>query len=819
MADQITVGELVYKLSGDMDNLKTELAKAETEIGKLRASSESTGSTIGKAFSTAATVVKGFIAAYAVKAVIDFGRAAVASASEQLEQQTKLAQVLRVSKNATDEQIASVVAQAQALENVGVISKDVTIAAQAQLATYDLSTESIKQLTPSLLDYLAAEKGANATKEDAIGLTNGLAQALQGNYGSLAKSGFILDEATKKTIENGNETERVTAIVSVLDSTYKDYNKTLGDTFLGTQVRAANIVDDFKNDLGFALMPAVQSVTSGFIDWANNIQGSNSALTAGTERINVWGRYIYQGAQFLIAMVKALVLTVKAVVGFGDTIIKVGNLVYSFAKDAVNNVLNIKDTFFNLGKGLIKLFSGDFEGALEAFQSQVKSTFSNSIAAWGDYSASQDYWAGQIADSVKSVGESIDEGINAKNFKPITAEALTAYNALNKTTDAFAGTGKGAKKAADEAEKAAQKIQDFQGKILDLIDAAKKAGAELQGDLAKSFKDFADGIQGNLSESAQNLAKIVVDAETKIKDINTQIADAQKDSNADSLKAREDLNDKIAKAQLTLSDKLRKIDADDKDAAAKKAEAQLLYDRQIADAQADYKKKTEGLDTNGADRLADLRAQLAEEQKILDSAAGYQERQAARIEEIRKKLNDAGIDTAASGLDQFLQSGDLQTQIEEERRRASQNEFQNFEEDQTKKLQILTDNFITETKLTEQKITKQKSLEADLTAYLQSEDSTRLDSTDAWAKSTIAKYGEVAAALQNVISLKSQLGDVGAAPIPSTPASAANQTNGSSSASTVNNNQKTVNTTINATNASPIDYAVIAKQIGFQTAK
>jgi hypothetical protein len=54
-------------------------------------------------------------------------------------------------------------------------------------------------------------------------MTNGLAQALNGNFASLTKTGFVLDEVTKKTISTGTESERAAAIVKVLDSTYKEF--------------------------------------------------------------------------------------------------------------------------------------------------------------------------------------------------------------------------------------------------------------------------------------------------------------------------------------------------------------------------------------------------------------------------------------------------------------------------------------------------------------------------------------------------------------------------------------------------------------------
>lgn len=807
MAEQLTVGELVYKISGDMDNLKTELAKAETEIGKLRSSmdqtsqsSDSMSSMLGKA----ATVVKTFATAFIVKQIVDFGRAAVDMASQQLEQQTKLYQVLRTSQNATDDQIKSLISYAGELENVGVISKDVTLASMAQLATYDLSTESIKELTPSLLDYLAAEKGANATKEDAISVTNGLAQAIQGNFASLTKSGFILDEATKKVIEHGTQEERITAITEVLDSTYKDYNKTLAGTFLGTQVKAQNIVEDFTADLGFALMPAIQNVTGWLIEQANGLAKNNSNFEAGTERINTWGKYLYQTSNFVIAFIKAIVLTVKSVIGLGDTIYRVGALILNFAKDSVSNVLNIQKQFTTMGEALVKLFKGDFQGALDTFKNHVTSTFADTTSAWNDFTSSQDYWSKQISASFDDVNKSIQEGLNATDFKPVTASALAAYDAMKKPVDSFGASGDKAKKAADDLGK-------FQDKLLDIVKASQDVTKELEGDLAKSFKEFGDNIKSQIAEGTTGLAQIVVDAQKKITELDKQIAASKDDANADALKARETLNEKIAAAELALSDRLRKVDETSKTAQKQRDEAQLLHKRALADAQADYAKSTTGIDTTGADKLSELKAQQAEQQKILDSAAGYAERQATFIAGIREKLTGAGIDISTTGLDGILKSQSLQEQIDELNRQASLNAFQLFEEEQNKKLTILTNNFIAESTLISQKIIKQKAYEEDLTLFFTEMNATRLKDTDAWAQATIAKYGQVAQALENIISLQARAGQVAAM-------NAAQASNGQSNGGTTNNSS-TVNApiTINASNATQIDYSAIARQIGFQT--
>jgi len=121
-------------------------------------------------------------------------------------------------------------------------------------------------------------------------------------------------------------------------------------------------------------------------------------------------------------------------------------------------------------------------------------------------------------------------------------------------------------------------------------------------------------------------------------------------------------------------------------------------------------------DTDDSDTRSDIRDQIKKQEEILKAREDFEERQAERIIAIRTKLEEAGIDATKAGLDSLLNVRTLEEQIEEERRLASLDEFTRFEEQQSRKLILLTDAFITETTLLQEKIATQKSYEADLTA-------------------------------------------------------------------------------------------------------
>lgn len=242
----------------------------------------------------------GAIAFGAISGAIGFS---VKEAIEAQTAQNRLAQLLRVTNDATDEQVAVLLDQAEALEKVGVMSKDNIVTAQSQLATFDLQIDSIKALTPSIMDYVTAEKGMSATTEDVRALTNGLAQALNGNFSSLTKTGFVLDDVTKNLISNGTELERAEALASVLDSTYKDFNKTATETAQGSLILLNRSFGDMKEAIGNALLPylailveKILPIMQKFKEWAeenpkliSTITGIALAITGAITAIGLIG--------------------------------------------------------------------------------------------------------------------------------------------------------------------------------------------------------------------------------------------------------------------------------------------------------------------------------------------------------------------------------------------------------------------------------------------------------------------------------------------------------------------------------------------------
>ena len=223
--------------------------KAETDTQKLTKSVRNLAGAFGIAFGT--------------RAVVNFAKASLKAFQESEAQQQRLARLLQVTNDASAAQIDILTRQADALEQLGVVSAGSITQVQSQLATFDLQILTINRLTPAILDYVTAEKGAAATADDFKAATNGLAQALNGNFASLTKTGFVLDDVTKELISTGTEAQRAAAIVKVLDSTYKGFNRSLRDTPGNEFIILSNAADKARIIIGEGLQKAIIEAFGG----------------------------------------------------------------------------------------------------------------------------------------------------------------------------------------------------------------------------------------------------------------------------------------------------------------------------------------------------------------------------------------------------------------------------------------------------------------------------------------------------------------------------------------------------------------------------
>lgn len=469
----------------------------------------------------------------------------VKGAMEAAAAQQRLGQILMTTGGASAEQVQVLLKQAQALEEVGVVSKENIVTTQAQLSTFDLQASTIAKLTPAILDYVTAEKGAAATAEDFKSMTNGLAQALNGQFGSLTRVGFVLDEDTKKKIANGTESEKAAALVEVLNSTYKDFNQSLADTPQGQMIVLAREFGSLRDEIGSVFLPVVLEVAKVIrervIPEVQKLVDKFKALSPETIETGlkilgviavlgplliIFGKVIgavktfievfkilqlvlltnpiYLVAAGLALLVVALIRAWQTSDEFRKGLAKLGNMIVSVGEGAVNLFIKYLNEWikrFNLVIGVLQFFGADIKKIGELGEVSFKRISFASVDAGKKVSG--------LSDEASDLGSTLSGDLNP---------FLDDSNAQLENTSTKAGKAKEAlKKLKEEAKKAAQTIVD------NLEDSLRSA--ENQLDSAKSaFTSFKNSIKGvvtgilNFGDAAeegsfiQNITKQAADA-------------------------------------------------------------------------------------------------------------------------------------------------------------------------------------------------------------------------------------------------------------------------------------------------------------------
>lgn len=174
---------------------------------------------------------------------------AIEASNFQIEQETKLYSTLK-GQNFRDEQIESIKSYASELQKVGVVGDEVTLAGAQQLATYNLTEESLKKLMPAMQDVIVQQKGLKGTGQDAVGVANMLAKGLLGQTGILQKAGITLTAYQEKMIKTGKQEEKVAALVEAVRMNVGEQNAEFLKTPEGKILSAQNRIGDIYEYVG-----------------------------------------------------------------------------------------------------------------------------------------------------------------------------------------------------------------------------------------------------------------------------------------------------------------------------------------------------------------------------------------------------------------------------------------------------------------------------------------------------------------------------------------------------------------------------------------
>ena len=218
---------------------------------------KSVASAVGKTVGVMATLG----GAISVAGIKNWSEQSIELAKKQVEAETKLEAALKnvqsVANGGTEaikKAKRELLETASAIQKVGVVGDEVTIAGMQQLTTYGLSTDAISMLSGSMDDLLVKLYGLNATQENAVTIATAMGKAINGSTGTLARYGIVLTDAEKKMLSTGDAAQRAAALNDILQKRVAGTNEAMAQTDQGKIQQAANLYGDMQEEVGKGLL-------------------------------------------------------------------------------------------------------------------------------------------------------------------------------------------------------------------------------------------------------------------------------------------------------------------------------------------------------------------------------------------------------------------------------------------------------------------------------------------------------------------------------------------------------------------------------------
>ncbi len=318
---------LTLKLLADTADFQKKLQNGSKDIDSIGERAAEFGKKAALAFAAAGAA----IGAFAVSAV--------KAAAEDEAAQLKLAETIRSTTKATDDQIKGVETYITKTSIAAGITDDQLRPAFSRLVRSTNDVEDAQKLLNLALDLSAA------TGKPLEAVSNALARAYDGNTTALGKLGLGISAADLSSQD--------------FDTTFNQLTKTFGNfsenEAQSTQKQMERVkiaLDEAKESIGAALLPTVQELTTwilqnfipaleAFISGLTGTDGLNEGLTASQKTAVEWGKKIRGFIQTVIELKDELIalgvilgsifLAAKVVAGIQALAAAIGLLTTAFA--------------------------------------------------------------------------------------------------------------------------------------------------------------------------------------------------------------------------------------------------------------------------------------------------------------------------------------------------------------------------------------------------------------------------------------------------------------------------------------------------------
>jgi len=479
--------DIVIKLKADTKEYTKNIDNAKKETGKVGIEAEKAGNKTTKSFAKMAAGIGA--AVLALKALTSQMSSAITASNTQEKAEKRLITLVKISTKNYEQATKELMKYANVLAKVGVVGDEVILAGQSQLATFQLQADSIKKLTPALLDLIVATEGVNASEGGAINAANMLGKVFAGQVGALSRAGISMNDYQKEMLRTGDQLQKVDVLVEVLNSNIGGLNKSMRETGAGALQSFDNTVSDLQEDIGDLIKVAILPLVQDLKDFAAKISAAKDENTDLIRLFKILGLVLSNIAKVFITLIDSYALYTAKFMDFTEEILNAGKYVLDFFSGADVEAQRLLETTEKATK----------EAALNrareiGLTGQLNEQFEKLIATAGIF--------GNIGSAIKdNISKNIEDGIaKAKELQDMISspkmEQITTDDSAELEEEVYADTGK---KDEYEAEEQAEREHLEQLKeITDEFKDIEKEAKELElEELFEWYNSKLEIAQGN----------------------------------------------------------------------------------------------------------------------------------------------------------------------------------------------------------------------------------------------------------------------------------------------------------------------------------
>jgi len=283
------VKNLMVRAGADFSAITKQANKASASMKNMSTSIAASTGMIKKALGAIGVAVS-------LGAIIAAAKDAKAAYDKQAEAEAKLAQVMRNTMGASNDEIKSIKEMTAAQQELGVIGDEVQLAGAQELATYLEKSSTLKKLIPVMNDMVAQQYGFSASAESAANIATMLGKVMDGQTGALSRYGYKFDEAQEQILKFGTEEERAATLAEVVGASVGGMNEALAQTPTGRLQQLSNTLGDIKEQFG----AAVTTVATAFLPALNSLANILATIANLANRVaqaiaNVFGKKLSAG--------------------------------------------------------------------------------------------------------------------------------------------------------------------------------------------------------------------------------------------------------------------------------------------------------------------------------------------------------------------------------------------------------------------------------------------------------------------------------------------------------------------------------------------